>query len=130
MESTGEESQFLGVPGEVAQILRRSDRIAAQIAAQKARESETEASSACEPSKSDSHKDLVLKHDCFACGETICDSCRVAFGGCVEMIDKYNASVDAAMKLTGKKFREEIRMILRENKEWIRGLKSQQNREG
>ncbi|KAJ5824264.1 hypothetical protein N7447_006604 [Penicillium robsamsonii] len=127
MDTTCEGSQLLGIPGKAAQFLRRSSRIAAQIAARK---SENQASSACEPSQSDSHQDLAPKHDCFACDEIICDSCRVAFDDCIEMIDKHNACVAAAMKLTGNKFREEIRMILRENKEWIRGLKSQQNREG
>ncbi|KAJ5503245.1 hypothetical protein N7463_006119 [Penicillium fimorum] len=115
---------------EVSPVLRRSPRIAEKRAAQVAAQQATEASSACEPSQSDSHIEPILKHDYFACNETICDNCRIVFDDCVKMVEKYNACVDAVMKLPGNKFREEMRMILQEGKERVRGLKSQESREG
>ncbi|KAJ5207037.1 hypothetical protein N7491_002332 [Penicillium cf. griseofulvum] len=67
--TTGEPSQFLGTPSKGPEILRRSPRIAAQLAAQQARESGTEVLSTCgEPSQSDSsNMDSVLNHSCLLC---------------------------------------------------------------
>ncbi|KAJ5170515.1 uncharacterized protein N7500_003298 [Penicillium coprophilum] len=86
-----------------------------------------EPSSSCKSSQPNPPIDPVLKHDCSACTKNSCGDCRLAFGHCVKMIDMHNARVDAAMDLTGKKFKQEIRMILGENKKFTRGLKRQQD---
>ncbi|OQE38903.1 hypothetical protein PENCOP_c007G01296 [Penicillium coprophilum] len=112
---------------EPTQTLRRSARIAARLVAEKSRKPEMEASSSSEPSQPNSHTDPVLKHDCSACTKNSCSNCRLAFDLCVEMIDMHNARVGAAMNLTGKQFKQEIRMILGANKKFTRGLKLQQD---